>query len=138
MDRSEELDVRYKQRFEHFEKSFLLLQDSLTIKSPSIVEKAGVIQFFETTFELAWKLLKDYLTYLGYDVKSPRETIKTAYATELIGDGDRWIEALMDRNLTTHTYNEAIAEEIYEKIKTDYFNLLRGLYRHCKETLCSD
>ncbi|MDD3324328.1 MAG: nucleotidyltransferase substrate binding protein [Sulfurospirillaceae bacterium] len=52
-------DIRYKQRFENFEKSFLLFKNALDIETPSIVEKAGVIQFFETTFELAWKLMKE-------------------------------------------------------------------------------
>jgi len=60
-------DVRYMQRFENFEKSFLLLKGALDIKVPSIVEKGGVIQFFETSFELAWKLMKDYLEYQGYE-----------------------------------------------------------------------
>ena len=49
-------DIRYKQRFENFEKSFLLLKEAISIKSPSIVEEAGVIQFFEITFELAMKM----------------------------------------------------------------------------------
>ena len=51
-------DIRYKQRFENFEKSFLLLKQALDIDEPSIVEKAGAIQFFEISFELSWKLMK--------------------------------------------------------------------------------
>jgi len=131
-------DIRFKQRFENYEKSFKLLQEALSLQSPTVIEKAGSIQFFETTFELAWKLLKDYLNYVGYDVKSPRESIKTAYSIEIIENGDLWIEALMDRNLTTHTYDEKIAEEIYEKIKNTYFSLLKILYQRCKDELCTD
>lgn len=133
-----EVDVRYKQRFENYKKSFVLLQTAVAIENPSVVEKAGVIQFFETTFELAWKLLKDYLNYLGYDVKSPRDAIKTAYSTELIKNGDVWIEALMDRNLTTHTYDEKIADEIYVKIKENYYFLLEALHKQFEEELCLD
>ena len=40
-------DIRYKQRFENFKKAFLLLQSALEIEDPSVVEKAGAIQFFE-------------------------------------------------------------------------------------------
>lgn len=131
-------DVRYLQRFENFEKSFLLLKSGLKIENPSLIEKAGVIQFFETSFELSWKLMKDYLEYLGYDVKSPRDTIKTAFQIELIQEGTLWLEALMDRNLTVHTYDETIANEIYAKIKQHYSILLEGLYLKFKDEICLD
>jgi nucleotidyltransferase substrate binding protein (TIGR01987 family) len=122
-------DIRYKQRFENFKKVFFLLKDSLKIENPSIIEKAGIIQFFEIGFELAWKLMKDYLEFEGYSVKSPREAIKTAFSIDLIDNGSIWLEALGDRNLTVHTYNESDADEIYEKIKNEYFKLLENLYK---------
>ncbi len=131
-------DIRYLQRFENYEKSFLLLSGALEINAPSLVEKAGTIQFFETTFELAWKLMKDYLSYLGYEVKSPRDAIKQSFAIELITNGDSWINALMDRNLITHTYDEEIANEVYQAIKNNYFLLLNDLYIAFKEQICLD
>lgn len=131
-------DIRYLQRFENFEKSFLLLKSGLDIDTPTIVEKVGVIQFFETTFELSWKLMKDYLGYLGYDIKSPRDSIKTAFQIELIKDGSSWLEALMDRNLTVHTYDEDIANEVYEKIKENYSILLEELFVKFKDEICLD
>jgi len=131
-------DIRYLQRFENFEKSFLLFKNALEISSPSLVEKAGIIQFFETTFELSWKLMKDYLEYSGYDIKSPRDSIKTAFQTELINNGNSWLEALMDRSLTAHTYDEVFATEVYEKIKNHYSRLLETLYVKFKEEICLD
>lgn len=131
-------DIRYKQRFENFEKSYLLLKESLKIKEPSIVEKAGVIQFFETTFELSWKLMKDYEEYLGYEIKSPREAIKRAFNIEFISNGSLWLEALVDRNLTVHTYDENIANEVYTKILDEYYYLLEELYLKFKDELCLD
>ncbi|SMP85989.1 nucleotidyltransferase substrate binding protein, HI0074 family [Epsilonproteobacteria bacterium SCGC AD-308-O04] len=89
-------------------------------------------------FELAWKLMKDYLSYLGYEVKSPRDAIKQSFAIELITNGDSWINALMDRNLTTHTYDEEIANEVYQAIKNNYFLLLNDLYIAFKEQICLD
>ena len=121
-------DIRYKQRFENFEKSFLLLQQALGIEDASITEKAGSIQFFEISFELSWKLMKDYLEYLGYEVKSPREAIKRSYSIDLIDNGEMWLNALIDRNLTVHTYDEAQANEVYIKIRDSYFILLKELY----------
>lgn len=131
-------DIRYIQRFENFEKSYLLLKSSLSIQNPSIVEKAGIIQFFETSFELSWKLMKDYETYLGYEIKSPREAIKTAFSIDLIIDGEIWLEALMDRNLTVHTYDEETANEVYVKIKDEYFNAIAELYTKFKDKICLD
>ncbi len=52
-------DIRWKQRFQNFEKSFLLLKRTLEIKKPSEAERGGLIQFYEMTFELVWKLLRD-------------------------------------------------------------------------------
>ena len=73
-------DVRWKQRFSNFSKSMNYLEQALTIQSPDIVQKAGIIQFFEMSFELSWKVLKDYLEEQGFeDVKSPRAAIKQAF-----------------------------------------------------------
>lgn len=125
----EDLDIRWQQRFNHFEKAFLLLQDAVAIESPSIVERAGLIQFFEMAFELAWKLLKDFEEAEGFVVRSPREAIKRAFEAGIVGDGHDWIDALEDRNLTTHTYNEETALEVERKIRLKYFPLLDRLHR---------
>jgi nucleotidyltransferase substrate binding protein (TIGR01987 family) len=68
-----------------------------------------LIQFFEITFELAWKLLKDYEEIEGLIAKTPRAAIKQAFQSGLISNGHDWIDALQDRNLTSHTYNEETA-----------------------------
>jgi len=83
-------DIRWKQRFENFNKSYSLLDKYSTKTKLSELEQAGIIQFFEMTFELGWKVLKDYLEADGYIVKSPRETIKQAFQNEIINDGHIW------------------------------------------------
>jgi nucleotidyltransferase substrate binding protein (TIGR01987 family) len=123
-----ELDVRWQQRFDQFEKAFSLLQDAIGIEKPSVVERAGLIQFFEMAFELSWKLLKDFEEAEGFTVKSPRDAIKQALQSELIGQGHDWIAALDDRNLTTHTYNEATAVAVEQKIRENYFPCLQQLH----------
>jgi len=120
-------EIRWRQRFENFEKSFLLLEQSLGIGKPSVIERAGIIQFFEITFELSWKLLKDYLTTEGYEITSPREAIKQAFQSGLIKEGTVWLMALEDRNLTTHTYDEKTALRVEKKIRESYFPLLKEL-----------
>lgn len=124
-----EEDIRWKQRFENFEKSVKHLEYALEIENPDIVQKAGIIQFFELTYELAWKLMKDYLEAQGFsDVKSPRSAIKKSFESGLITDGHTWMELLLDRNLTAHTYDEAKATEVEKLIKNKYFSLLKDLY----------
>ena len=125
-----EEDIRWIQRFSNFERAFLLLQDSLKIEPLSILERAGLIQFFEMTFELSWKLLKDYEETEGFIVKTPREAIKQAFQSGLISNGHDWIDALQDRNLTAHTYNEETAIAVEAKIRDKYFQLLAEVYAY--------
>ncbi|GAX61306.1 nucleotidyltransferase substrate binding protein [Candidatus Scalindua japonica] len=124
----ENQDIRWVQRFQNFEKAFLLLQETLQIESPSVVERAGMMQFFEMTFELAWKLLKDYEEEEGFTVNSPRDAIKQAFQANTITSGHTWLDALSDRNFTTHTYHEKTAVEMEEKIRNKYFLILEKLY----------
>ena len=80
-------------------------------------------------FELSWKLLKDYEEAEGFIVKSPRDAIKQAFQSEFISQGHDWIDALDDRNLTTHTYNEATAVAVEKKIREKYFPCLQQLHQ---------
>lgn len=129
-------NIRWKQRFQNFEKSFLLLKKSLLSDNKNIVYRAGIIQFFEISFELAWKMIKDYLEHQGFiDIKTPRDTIKKAFETGLISDGEIWLQALTDRNLTTHTYEEETAVEVDLLIRNKYSNILNELYDKLKTEL---
>lgn len=74
-----------------------MLTTAIAIDKSSIVERSGLIQFFEMAFELACKLLKDYLEAEGYVVKSPRDALKQAFQSGTIADGHTWIAALEDR-----------------------------------------
>jgi nucleotidyltransferase substrate binding protein (TIGR01987 family) len=123
-------DIRWIQRFSNFERAFLLLKEALKIEHPSIVERAGLIQFFEMAFELSWKLLKDYEETEGFIVKTPREAIKQAFQSGLISNGHEWIDALQDRNLTAHTYNQETAIAVEAKIRDKYFQLLLEIYEY--------
>lgn len=119
--------ARCRQRFASFSKALVHLGSVTSETSLSDVEKAGMIQFFEVAFELSWKVMKDYLLAEGYDVKSPRETIKTAFDYELITDGAKWLEALEKRNLAAHTYDESILDELQSLITRDYYPLMQSL-----------
>lgn len=85
----------------------------------------GTIQRFEFCVELGWKMLKEYLEYekIG-EFNSPRSVIKECFQIGLIENAEQWLDMLDDRNLTSHTYDEEIAKEIYRNIITKYYNIL--------------
>ncbi|MEA3333852.1 MAG: nucleotidyltransferase substrate binding protein [Pseudomonadota bacterium] len=120
--------VRWKQRFINFERAFKLLERTLSIQTPSEAEKGGIIQFYEVSFELSWKIMKDYIESEGFIIKSPRQTIKQAFQMEIIENGELWLSALEDRNLTSHIYDETTTNNIIFKIRQDYFNIMSDLY----------
>lgn len=129
-------DIRWKQRFQNFEKAFLFLKNGVHRDSYDELQRAGLIQSFEFTFELAWKTLKDYLQQQGFQVQYPREVIKQAFSTELIKDGTHWINMLDKRNELTHTYDDVQAQLAVKIIKEHFFPLLEQVYNTLK-TLCS-
>lgn len=87
----------------------------------------ATIQRFEFTFELAWKLMKAVLEYEGIEATSPRSSIREAWKQHLIGDAEKWLDMQVKRNLSSHTYNEETAQDIYRHIKEDYIVLLQDL-----------
>lgn len=125
--------IRWKQRFDNFEKVFLRLNDALLNETPSELEKAGVIQYFEFTFELGWKTLKDYLQEMGVEVRFPRDTIKEAFKNELIQDGDLWIEMLEKRNQMSYTYDEFAANQSFQLVRDEFIHGIEQLYTKLKE-----
>ena len=126
-------EIRWKQRFVNFEKAFNLLKRVVAIKDPTEAEKGGIIQFYEVCFELSWKTMKDYLESEGFIVKTPRETIKQAFQVGIIDNGELWLNALQDRNITSHIYDEVITDEIVQKIKNLYFKEIEKLYGFFKK-----
>src|SRR5438874_1933768 len=106
----------------------------MNIGHPDIIQKAGMIQFFEMSFELAWKTVKDYLEEQGYaDVKYPRTALKKGFETGLIKDGHEWLKLLEDRNITAHAYDEATVTQIERAIREKYYPLLKDLYDSLKQ-----
>ena len=128
-------DIRWKQRFENFDKSYKLLNKYAKQPITTELDRAGIIQFFEMTFELAWKVLKDYLEAQEYLVKSPRETVKQAFQIGLIDNGHIWMDALSNRNLTTHTYDEELANKMTNEIITMYLPELDKMYEKLSKEL---
>ena len=125
--------IRWKQRLQQFTKAEQRLSEALLngYGVLSRIEQEGVIQRFEYTFELAWKVLKDLLFYEGFDVKSPREVIRQAFETEYLNEADTEtaLDALEKRNLLTHTYEESTMLEALELIEGQFQPMLNRLLK---------
>jgi nucleotidyltransferase substrate binding protein (TIGR01987 family) len=129
----EHKDVRWRQRFDNYDKAISHLELALQIQKPDVVQRAGLIQFFEMSFELSWNVMKDYLAGQGFtDVQSPRAAIKKAFETGLIEDGHGWLKLLEDRNLTSHLYDDATAIKVEELVRNEYYFLLKKLHSRLK------
>ena len=113
--------IRYKERFEDFEKALKKLKQAFLEEANELVID-GTLQRYEFTFELAWKTIKDYLEYNGIvsNIASPRNVIQQAYQSKIIKNGDIWIQMMLDRNSLSHLYDEQKSREIYENIKNKY------------------
>jgi len=128
-------EIRWRQRFANFEKAYQTLSRYINQSLETELERAGIIQLFEITFELSWKLMKDYLEAQGFQPRSPRDAIKQAFQAELIDDGHIWLDALNERNLTVHTYDEQLSKKMVENIVQLYFPAFKKLYEKLAKEL---
>ena len=118
-------DIRWKQRFDNFQRALhqLTLAMELKAKRPlSELEQQGLIQGFEFTHELAWNVLKDYLEMEGIQgLVGSRSTAREAFKRGLVADGEVWMDMIEKRNLSSHTYNQSVANTLVESISERYY-----------------
>lgn len=130
-------DIRWKQRFQNFDRAFVLLRDAMEKGPASLnqLEKEGVIQRFEYCFELAWKCVKDYLEQGGivFPTVTPRQVLKDAFAAKVLADGQVWIDMLDHRNLLSHTYSQANFEKAVSDIHTRYLAAIAQLHEYLQQ-----
>ena len=128
--------LRWQQRFQNLDRAFGQLTSAVDqISELSDLEKEGLVQRFEYTFELSWKTLKDYLAGNGVEAKFPRDVVKQAFHYEIIGDGEIWMDMLEKRNLIAHTYNEENFKLAVSAIVSGYYPALKQLHNHLKGLL---
>lgn len=124
-------DIRWQQRLSNFRKALLQLDEAIELmswRSLSKLERQGVLHGFECSYELGWNTLKDFLVWQGIEgIVGSRDTIREAFSAGLIADGQGWMQMLIDRNRTSHTYNEETAEAILLNIRQQHHPLLKAL-----------
>jgi nucleotidyltransferase substrate binding protein (TIGR01987 family) len=130
------MEIRWKQRFANYEKALTQLQKFIDKGDLNELEEQGLIQAFEFTHELAWKVMKDYFEYQGNtSITGSRDATREAFNAGLIGNGDSWMEMIASRNLSSHTYNLETADEIKNKIISSYYSSFVTFYDKMKTYL---
>lgn len=121
-------DVRWKQRFQNYEKAFGRLVRAIEVVKATPDDdllQSGLVQTYEYTFELAWKMLKDYLESEGFLLRSPRETIRQGFQSGFIANAEDWLQALADRNLIDHIYDDEVMARVLKDVFERYFFILQ-------------
>ncbi len=126
---------RFTERIENFNRAFNLYDKAVkaNISAPdNELYQMSVVQSFEICFELAWKVLKDYLAHNGISAYLPREVIKEAFSNEVIKNGQIWIDMMNSRNAISHEYNSDKISVIVKNISSIYHNELLNFYEWLK------
>ena len=114
-----------------YEKALQRLAEVLE-EPESAITRDAAIKRFEFTFELLWKSLQKFFRGQGITCNSPKNCLKEAFSYGLVEDNPMWLRMIDDRNLTVHTYNEALSIEIYIHLK-DYMPLFNQVLQSLKD-----
>jgi nucleotidyltransferase substrate binding protein (TIGR01987 family) len=118
-------DIRWQQRFNNFNRALKQLTAAVELSAQrefTELEKQGVIQGFEFVHELAWNVLKDLLEFEGIQgIVGSRGTVREAFKRGLLTDGELWLDMIDKRNLTSHTYNAELAQDMVNTIVHSYY-----------------
>lgn len=121
-------DIRWKQRFDNYQKALNQLTKFIEKGELNELEEQGLIKAFEYTYELAWKVIKDYYEEQGETaIQGSRDAIRLAFQRGLIDDGDNWMKMIKSRIASVHTYNLQVAQQISKDIHNTYFPLFLEL-----------
>lgn len=115
---------------QNLEEALRKLNEFCIRPSHSEIERAGVIQAFEFTFEVAWKTLQKFAQEQGLSAASPKQAFQAAFKLGLISESEQavWLDMMEDRNLTSHTYKRATADRVFEAVVGRYQKSLELLF----------
>lgn len=134
--------ITWEQRFSNYNKALSKLDESVKYIQQNFLNeddeldteelgyvvdeliKQGIIHRFENTHELAWNVMKGYAFFQGNStVGGSRDATREAFKLQIIDNVSIWMDMISSKNKTSHTYNEEIANEIFDKIVNEYFPL---------------
>jgi nucleotidyltransferase substrate binding protein (TIGR01987 family) len=117
-----EKDVRWIQRYSNYTKALGQLSKFIEKKELNELEKQGLIHAFEYTYKLAWNTIKDYFENQGEtEIHGSRDAFRLAFRRGLVENGQAWMDMIKSRTLTTHTYNQEVADAIADAVFNIYY-----------------
>lgn len=123
-------DIRWVQRFDKYKKALNSLSGDIelaTKRKLTDIEQRGLIQAFEYTYELAWNTIKDFYQSIGEtDIQGSRDAFRIAFNRGLVTNVNL-IKAVKSRQITSHSYNEETAAEIYHDVFDKYYDAFKEL-----------
>lgn len=133
---------RWEQRFGNFSIAFFLMEEFLKfdIEKISDIEIEGGVHRFKFSFDMAVKVMADFLEFQGVELElvAPRDIIKNAFAAKLIADGETWIEVLDMRRHISHFYDVEMFRKFLLNLQDKYFNIFVMLYKNFSAALASN
>lgn len=124
-------DIRWIQRLSNYSRALAQLDAAVSLANQrplSALEQQGMIQSFEYTHELSWNVLRDYLKDQGtQQLYGSKDTVREAFAVDLIKDGETWMEMIRDRDQSSHTYNISVANAIVGRVVGVYIHAFKQL-----------
>ncbi|MEF9952296.1 MAG: nucleotidyltransferase substrate binding protein [Clostridium sp.] len=123
------MSKKLEERIIDFNNALNRLEEATTKDLNDDIIIDGIIQRFEFTFELGWKMIKLYLEDQGIidEALAPRSTIKCGFKYKVIEDSQVWIDMMLDRNRTSHMYDQELAVSIVTRIKERYITEFKKL-----------
>lgn len=124
---------RWEQRLDSYHKALARLAEIVGASKKRALnefERDGLVQRFEFTHELSWKLMKAYAEYQGYDgIGGSRDATRKAFEMSLISDGQSWMDMIKSRNETSHNYDGSMADDVVDSIINRFYPLLAEFYQ---------
>ena len=124
---------RWEQRLDSYHKALARLAEIVGAskkRALNEVERDGLVQRFEFTHELSWKLMKAYAEYQGFDgIGGSRDATRKAFEMSLISDGQSWMDMIKSRNETSHNYDGSMADDVVDSIINRFYPLLADFYQ---------
>lgn len=124
---------RWEQRLDSYHKAlarFAEIVGASKKRALNEFERDGLVQRFEFTHELSWKLMKAYAEYQGFDgIGGSRDATRKAFEMSLISDGQSWMDMIKSRNETSHNYDGSMADDVVDSIINRFYPLLAEFYQ---------
>ena len=112
-------------RLKSFQEAIVRLEEALSLPVNPVV-RDSCIKRSELSFELSWAVIQSFLRDRGLTCRSPRDCFREAFSYGLLNEEDVWVHILQDRNLSVHTYDEELANQLYARLPR-YVPALRQL-----------